>query len=86
MKRDTNTPNIKDLKEHYFFFVTLIPGVGDKNNRTYDFKQKIAMNIAKTITAIILIYFLINENTLVKPNLLIRNVSICIIFFIFNYV
>lgn len=43
MKRDTNTPNVKDLKEHYFFFVTLIPGVGDKSNRTYDFKQKIAM-------------------------------------------
>ena len=28
-----------DLKEKFFFFVTLAPGIGDGQNRTYDFQQ-----------------------------------------------
>jgi murein DD-endopeptidase MepM/ murein hydrolase activator NlpD len=33
--------NKNDYKPKYFFFFTIIKGVGNQNNRTYDFKQKI---------------------------------------------
>ena len=42
-------PNLQrpDLKEKFFFFVTLAPGVGDGQNRTYDFQQgRIAMKFS----------------------------------------
>jgi hypothetical protein len=33
--------NKNDYKAKYFFFFTIVKGVGNKNSRTYDFRQKI---------------------------------------------
>jgi len=37
----TPPPNLQkpDIKEKFFFFVTLAPGIGDNANRTYDFQN-----------------------------------------------
>ncbi len=35
--------NVKDYKERFFYFLTLAPGVGTADNRTYDFQQKISL-------------------------------------------
>lgn len=37
---------INDQKEKLFFFVTVVPGVGKQNQRTYDFKQRITQKFA----------------------------------------
>jgi hypothetical protein len=41
-----NNSKYPDQKEKLFFFVSVVPGVGKQNQRTYDFKQKITQKFA----------------------------------------